>query len=795
MSQKLINTTLTAIFVSFLAISHTSATTSASASSFQITGQVLDAETKEPIIGANIIIENEFMGSISDTYGNFSLRGLRKGEYRLKVSHIGYEIKVIDNLILSDENYTLNLSIELSEKPVSIKGITVTPGHFSIMGNEPAAKQILSRKVIETRPQFGEDIFRAIQRLPGLSSNDFSAKFNVRGGEQDEVLITLDGMELYEPFHMRNVDGGTVSIVDVAAVEGIDLMTGGYPAYFGNRMSGIFNINSKNPIPGYDRTSFALSFINARFLIEKSSSNGRGSWLLSGRRGFMDVILKIMGEDDGITPRYYDLFNKYTYKLNDNNIISANFLYSDDDFNVKDAEGADFGDTLRSTYSSKYFWLTLHSSLNDHVTVRTIASITKVDQKRFGYDLSRGLNLPTTSLTDNRDFNVSGIKSDWDYEVNDDLLIKSGFDYKNLSSNYYYNGFNYFYSYDNVNNIWALSDVDTTLVSLNPSGDILSSYLSTRIRLSNLSVFEAGVRYDHSTYTGDDLLSPRLNLSFNINPSTSLKLGWGHYYQVERIDEVGVEDNETNFHEAERAKHYVAGYEHKFESGVELRLEGFYKKYDRLRPAYRNTSGQIEFYLERNFDRVKVDIRDKKTKGIEIYLKKDDGSKFNWWLSYAYTKADEFVNDFTYLNQDNRISEKNKILPYPYDQRHTIYVDANYRPNMSWQFNVALHYHSGWPYSDLQGVGQDDIGYFLIINPWESHLPDYSRVDLRINRKFNTSRGTLTAFLEVINVLNKQNIRNHEYMIDIYHPDGPTALTSNELWFEIVPTIGVVYNF
>jgi hypothetical protein len=794
MLNKLLKQTLTLIFI-FLIISGTAMAAASSASSFQISGQIIDAETKEPLIGVNIAIENEFIGSISDKVGNFMIANLQKGDYRLKISHVGYEIKLIDNIVLNDNNSIVNLNIELSKKPVSIKGITVTPGLFSIMGNEPVAKQILSRKVIETRPQFGEDIFRAIRKLPGLTSSDFSATFNVRGGEQDEVLITLDGMELYEPFHMKNVDGGALSIVDVAAVEGIDLMTGGYPANFGDRMSGVINIKSKNPIPDYNRMSLGFSFMNVRFLSERSFADGRGSWLVSGRRGFFDVVLKIMDEDDGVNPKFYDFFNKFIYKLNDNNILSANILYSDDDMDLMDATGSDFGDTLISSYGNTYFWLTLHSLLNNQVTGRTIASIAKINQKRFGFNFIRSVNLPRSILEDNRNLNMSGIKSDWGYEVNNNMLIKTGIDYKHLSADYYYQGINNYFTYDNINNYWWISDVDTSTVIINPSGYKIGGYLSTRFRFSDISVVEAGLRYDHTTYTDDNLLSPRLNLSFNFNASTSLKLGWGYYHQVERMDEVAVEDGETDFHEAQRAKHFVAGIEHKFDSGIEARIEGFYKKYDRLRPAFRNTSGQLELYLERNLDRISVDIKDKISKGIELYLKKDNGGKFNWWLSYAYTKAEEYVNDFTYLNQDNRISEKNKKLLYPHDQRHTIYFDANYRPSMNWQFNIAWQYHTGWPYLDFKGIDQNSFGdYYLVLAPWESHLPDFNRVDLRINRKFNTSKGTITAFMEIINILNHENIRNYEYSL-VIRGGVPTVDLEPELWFGVMPSIGIAYNF
>lgn len=792
MLKQLLNILLTSILT--LLISNP-VIFSSSESSYRISGQIIDNETHQSLIGANIAVENEFVGSISDSDGNFNISGLKKGVYSIKVSHVGYENKVLDNLVLDEENLNIDIKIELFKKPVSIKGITVTPGLFSIMGSEPVAKQTLSRKVVETRPQFGEDIFRAVQRLPGLTSNDFSAKFNVRGGEQDEVLINIDGMELYEPFHMKEIDGGVFSIVDIAAIDGIDLMSGGYPADFGDRMSGVFNIKTKTPDPDYNRMSLGLSFLNTRFLIEKTFADGKGSWLISGRKGFMDLALKLAGEDDGLKPKYHDLFSKFVYKLSDNNILVTNFLYSNDNFLLQGALNEDVGDTLKSSYASNYFWLTLHSSISKNIIARTIASISKIDNTKFVSDYSVGIGEINDQIFDNRKLNTFGLKSDLEYEVNNNLLIKTGFNYKNESAEYDYFSTNNFYGYEPNGNFYYLESADTINSSLNPSSNKFDSYISTRFRISNISVLETGIRYDYSSKSDDNVISPRANLSLNFNPSTSLRLGWGYYYQLNRLDEIDIKDNESNIFKAERAKHYVAGLEHKFNSGMKLRLEGFYKKYDRINPAYRNVSGQIEFDLERNSDRVKVDIRDKTSKGIELYLINDNGGKFNWWLSYAYTKVEEYINNFTYLNQDNRISENNKILPYPYDQRHTIYLDINYRPSMNWQFNIAWHYHSGWPDSDVRGVAESSPGnYYFVIYPWESHLQPFKRLDLRINRKFKTSKGTITAFLEVINILNKENIRNYEYNMEFI--DGsPRVIKFPEYWLGVMPSIGVAYNF
>jgi len=94
------------------------------------------------------------------------------------------------------------------------------------MGDAGGSRQALSKEEIQTIPQFWEDVFRAVTRLPGITGNNYSSRFTIRGGEQEEVLVRLDGVELFEPFLLKDINGAALSIVDVNLIEGVDLLTG-----------------------------------------------------------------------------------------------------------------------------------------------------------------------------------------------------------------------------------------------------------------------------------------------------------------------------------------------------------------------------------------------------------------------------------------------------------------------------------------------------------------------------------------------------------------------------------------
>jgi outer membrane receptor protein involved in Fe transport len=137
----------------------------------------------------------------------------------------------------------------MEEHPLALKEIIVTPGSYSIMGDVPSMRQTLTSEDIKMMG-WAEDVTRAVQRIPGISANDFSAKFNIRGADADEVLVLLDGMQIYQPFHQKDFGGGLFSTIDIETLDGVELLSGGFTASYDDRMSGVLNMTTKNPDEG-----------------------------------------------------------------------------------------------------------------------------------------------------------------------------------------------------------------------------------------------------------------------------------------------------------------------------------------------------------------------------------------------------------------------------------------------------------------------------------------------------------------------------------------------------------------
>jgi hypothetical protein len=754
-----------------------------------IKGRVLDKETQEPLMYTNISVVGTNMGGITNENGGFILDNIPVGVRTLQFSYIGYETRRVENVSVIG-SADVNLVIELIPQAISLADVTVTPSQFSIMGQEPAVKQTLTQRDLQTIP-FGEDIYRAITRLPGISASDFSAKFTVRGGENEEILLLMDGMELQEPFHLKDIEGGALSIIDIAAIEGIDLMTGGFSAEYGDRMSGVFKIKTRSAPVGKKQTSLGLSFMNARIMSEGTFSNDKGSWLFSARRGYLDLVLDLMGEQDPPRPVYYDVLGKVSYGIGKKHTLTANVLHAWDrlDF-VEDDDDED-----KTKYGNSYGWLTLKSMPSSRLFVQSLVSYGKLVNDREGIGYDGDSETVEFTVSDENNVDILGLKQDWNLELSDRWYLKWGFDLKSLSASY-----DYFSSKRNV--IWDTGDnytirIDTNQVDLDPSGKKFGVYLSNRFRILSPLVTEIGLRYDSNSYANDELFSPRLNLVYELGKQTFLRAGWGYFYQSQGIHEIKVCEGEDQFYPAELAEHWVVGLEHTFRNGFNLRLEGYYKDLSDLRPYYRKFSNDVEIFPEMQYDRFKLNLSGARSKGIEAYFKYDRGGKFTWWASYALAYAEEKIRSLIF--EGIEYPGGDKFYPGKFDQRHTFYLDMNYRPNRKWHFNISWQYHTGWPYTESliesrqlpDGSTQYNRAYGEFN---DANYPSYQRLDLRINRHFYTSTGRISAFMSLINLYDRGNVRNIDYSWQ-WRNDRPALIGENEYWFKLLPSIGITWHW
>ncbi len=752
-----------------------------------VAGQVKDADSGAPLPGATVAVIAANTGASTDGEGRYQL-AIPTGSHQLRFSFIGYASQTI--AITTNGDSALALHIALHPETIALSAMTVTPGRFAIMGDAPPSHQTLTQEEIQSIPQFGDDIFRSVTRLPGVAGSDYSARFAVRGGDNDQVLVRIDGVELYDPFHLKDINGGALSIIDVNLIAGIDLLTGGFPAEYGQRMSGVFDVKTATPTPGSRRIGLGLSITNTRLLAE--GANERSAWLFSARRGYLDLVFALMGEDEEFSPTYYDAFAKHHYKISDRHQLQTSLLYSRDDLDFVE----DDADVSNTGYDNIYLWTALASTLSPQLFVRSTLSGGRVTHDRRGSAFFGDSNIFDFQIRDKRHFNFLSLRQDWNFSPSDRHYLKWGFDLRRLDAAYDYLSEQRQFA-RGANGVQQ-SRLDTTRIDAQPTANMASLYAADRVRLYGPLTGEFGLRYDGASHSNDHHFSPRINLVYSIKRRTSLRAAWGYFYQGQGIHELEAPDGETQFHSAERAEHRVLGLEHLFRNDINLRLEAYDKQLTALRPQYRNWLNEIEIFPELQDDRVRLDLSGASARGMELYLKRDSGGRFTWWLSYALAR---FRDDIQSMGANGATFAFNDEAPATYDQRHTFSIDLNFRPNPHWRLNAAWQYRSGWPYTDqFLRTHRDAEGNAFFSSqagaPNGATYPAFHRLDLRASRTFSTTHGRVDAFLELTNLYNHGNVRTYEYYFQCGEtPESCHYEKDPAYWFRLLPSIGIDWNW
>ena len=665
----------------------------------------------------------------------------------------------------------------------NLEHVVVSGSSYSLMTESAGSGNVLSKEAIDRMPHLADDVFRLLPSLPGVSAGDYSASFNIRGGDKDEVLVILDGQQLYRPFHMKSFSGA-FSIIDTENVGYMDFSSGGYAANYGNKMSGVLDITSLEPSEE-NRYSVGASFINARGSAQGSFADGKGRWLMSGRRGYLDWILEaVEDESNKFEPIYADLFTKVQYELNDRHEVSAHLLYAYDDEVLDDEffedDGRKVTENISGKYSSTYFWVNLNSDISDSMTLKSKVSAGEVDEDRNGGDFDPlDVNI---RVNDYRKMTFIELQQELDYHLSDSQLWQLGWNYKSLDANY---------AYKSNQVIFANPDLPELRrdIKLDKDGNEYSIYINNKLRITDKLISEMGVRYDKQTYMGfdDDQWSPRASLAYKMTADSTLRMSWGQYSQAQDILSLQVTDGVTEFAKAQQAEHRIISFDSQLMDNLNLRAEVFHKKITDPRARYENLFDQFPLFPEGQTDRVRVAPESADVKGVELTISHQVNNKLSWTGNYSWSEATDVING--------------KDVPRSWDQEHAVNLSFNYVFDNGWNLNAAYVFHSGWPSTEQRATSQQQpdgsIGIIPSLGPRNAiNLGDYQRIDVRVSKVQELANSRLTWFLEVTNLLDSEN----ECCVDganyVVNPDGSVRVTQfKENWLPLIPSLGVKWEF
>ena len=662
---------------------------------YTVSGFVNDSATGEALIGASIYIQEIQKGVATNTYGFYSVT-LEQGSYTFITRYIGYQQQ--DRKL--DLRADLKMNVDLRSATQEIKQVEVVKEKRKSNTESTDMGRIdIDVQKLNTLPALlGEvDILKVLQFLPGVKSNgEGNSGFYVRGGGPDQNLILLDEATVYNASHLF----GFFSVFNADAVKNLELIKGGMPANYGGRTSSVLDITMKEGNDNQFHGQGGIGLISSRLTFEGPIIKNKGSFIVSGRRTYIDVLTKPFLKDNpnfgGTGYYFYDINAKANYRLSDKDRFYLSGYFGRDVF--------DFGGNDPGDPSFRIPWgnATVAGRWN-HVFGPKLfmnATATFSDYKfEFG------------GTQDQFSFKLfSGIK---DYGLKVDLS-----QYPNVRHTLKYGG-QYIYHVYTPSTVAIESgetqfniDTPSKLLAHETALYILDEFDATdRLRLNG------GLRFTSFAHVGEFKqyvlnsegqasrvivnygkgkpvanylgLEPRLSARYRLTNTSSVKASYNRnlqYVHLASFSSIALPTDvwipSSSNVKPQIGTQYAAGYfrdfkEHVYEGSVEVYYKDMANLIEYKEGAQPQDNGNT------NYDSQLV-FGNGYSYGAEFFLKKRTG-RLNGWIGYTWSKTMRKFPDI----------DDGKEFPSRWDRTHDVSIVASYDLNKRWTLGSTFTYQTG----------------------------------------------------------------------------------------------------
>jgi outer membrane receptor protein involved in Fe transport len=655
--------------------------------------------------------------------------------------------------------------------PAPIEAVVVSASRY--LFGEKIPSVVLGSAELESLPDIGEDPVRAVARLPGVASVDFSSRFHLRGGTEEETLVRFDDLRLYDPYHLKDFFG-VFSSIDPAIVSDIRVYTGGFPVAFGDRSSGVVDIAPRLADEEFQGEAVASFFTFGAALNGKTGS-GTTDWAVAARRGNMDLLFDLIDSPLG-EPEYHDFYARVGHRFNDWLALSANVMAFDDQILAFDS---DQEEAAVAEYLDQYYWLRLDLGAPDGFGGRVLAAHTVLESERSGSAALPGVGSGT--LTDERHFTINTIQADAWRRLGARSLLQAGMEWRQQEGRYDYEDaaeFELLFLTPGA----ASEPTRTRNLRLRPSGHHAAAYLNWRFEPSAAIATDLGMRWDRGTLAERvaSQWSPRAVLMWQPREGTRLRLGWGRYFQEQAINELQVSDGDTTYQRAQLATHAVASIEHDLTDSLTLRLEAYRKEYEHPFARHENLLNTIVVLPELKPDRILIAPDEALAEGVEASLRYESKA-VSAWIAYTRSRVDDRLDG--------------EWLYRSWDQRDYATGGLTWRWK-SWEASLAAAWHRGWPTTEVELATLEPFPLVEVGKRNAANVSNYSRLDARIARRFDLdTAGELTAFVEVSNLTKRNNDCCVEYQLEDEESGDVFLDVEPRGSLPLIPSVGVLWKF
>ncbi|MBN1397720.1 MAG: TonB-dependent receptor [Bacteroidetes bacterium] len=719
-------------------------------------GFIRDKSNGESLPFVTVMIRELKVGTVTNTEGFYVLPKLPEGVFTVQVSLVGYKTEEFE--INTKDSSTITHSLELESGSLVEKEVVVIGDRLELQQKTQTSYLTVKGPELNSVPSIGEaDLFRTLQVMPGVKAvSEISSGLYIRGGSADQNLILLDGTVVYNPSHLF----GFFSTFNSDAIKNVELSKGGYPAEFGGRLSSVLNVTN---IDG-DRVKFhgkgSISLISSRLTAE--GPIGNGSFFLSGRRTYIDQIVKLAGRDKGSNalPLYYfyDSNGKINQDVGESDKVSIVGFIGRDNLSYDIDKGRlnmdmNWGNATLSTKWTHIFNPTVFS--NFYATYSDYSARTTI-------------MLGSVKSTQENGIRDISIKGDINFYPTNDHLVKFGFWWSQYRITYNDKfGGDEFYNY-----------------LTRPSQ--LSFYLQDEWKMSPLLTIQGGARAEYQTLTHSTTIGPRLSARYFLSENLTIKAATGVYYQY--LNAIPVEGN-SGFSPFDiwipmnekmvpsRSIDLVLSLEAEPIEHHSFSIEGYYK-------TYRDVLHWIDVTTEVENVNELFYVGKGRAFGAELFFQKRVGAltgSVGYTLAWTYRK-------FAELNKGNEFMPR-------FDRRHSLSIVGNYDIDEKWQVGAVFTYSSGQSFTS--GIGRymirttiGPVDHILPGSLYNHRLPSYHRLDLSVTKKMTFFGLNGSWFVQIYNIYNKDNV----WFRDFDTQKNPTEITDFGL-LPLIPTFGINVEF
>jgi hypothetical protein len=730
-------------------------------SSGNVRGLVIDASTGAPLSRVRVAADEEDPAArqtaVTDAEGRFELV-LGTGLRRLRVSVVGYAL--MSKEITVPDGGSIDVTLPLAGGAgTHTEEVTVSAERFRTVDPGAPAQQVLgSAEIQNLRGVLADDPLRAVQVLPGVATgDDLRSEFSVRGSSFSHMHLTVDGFSTPYLLHaIRAVEdatsSGSIAMINSDILQDVSLVSGGYLQRSGNRTGASVEFNVR---PG-DRqrrvARAAVSGTNASGVLEGPLGQ-RGSWIVSARQSYLDMLLDRL-VDDQVQFGFSDAQAKLVYDVAPAHRVELTVLAGrsrlEEPADEVDANDLYLGFNSSAVAIGKWRW----TSSRTVMTAGILGGVNRFRNETIqAAELDRGRERQLTLRFDGR------------HQVSNVLDVEAGADVDALAES-------------RRRQRPVTSTTFRVVNDYSGSAARVGAYGAARWSVHpSLSVLP-GVRVDRWSLTNQSTGSPWLQVMWKPAWRTTVRVASGLYQQFPHFEQV-IGAWGTEGLDRERATHLDVGVERTLGSSSRVQVTVFDREeHGMLRRPGAETlivNGQ----LRRGSTAARYENRlDGFSRGVELMVQRLDSNGFSGWVSYSYgrNRYRDVVSGESFWGD--------------LDQRHTINVYGLYRLSPRTSITGKLRTGSNFP---APGYYRETDGrYFMNTVRNELRLPSFARLDLRANRTFDWPRRRLTLFAEVINVLNRENVRYHPPSID-----GRTleARRVFESLLPVVPSAGLLFEF